>query len=75
MSHKSVKDNDYLSQAQLNSIIRNTFITTDGKRALEFFIEEFSDRNSAVRGDPYMTHYNEGQRSVVNLIKKCIKGD
>lgn len=69
---KSVKDSDYLSQDQLNSIIQKTFNTHDGKKTLEYFVEMFEMRSSVVKGDPYMTHYNEGQRSVVNLIKDCM---
>lgn len=64
-----------LTNNQLQNIITNTFKTHNGKKLLEFFDEEYSNRDSVVKGDPYMTHYNEGQRSVVNLIKEYMKGD
>jgi len=75
MTYRLIKDSKYLTQEQLNGIISRTFNTPDGKKVLEFFDREYSERSSVVKGDPHMTYYNEGQRSVVNLIKYCINGE
>lgn len=75
MKYRSVKDPKYLTQEQVNHIINRTFSTADGKKTLEFLIEDYEERSSVAKGDPYMTYFNEGQRSVVNLIKECVKGE
>jgi len=49
-------------------IIKRAFSGPDGDKAFELLSKEFADRVSHVRGDPYTTAFNEGQRSVVLFL-------
>lgn len=64
-----------MNQKELNSIVSRVFNTLDGKQLLGFLEYEYGERQSAVKGDSHMTYFREGQRSVLNLIKECIKGE
>lgn len=45
------------------------FATPQGQAVLQDLEDQFFNRTSLVRGDPYMTHANEGAREVVLYIK------
>lgn len=57
-----------------SSLYAKVFSTPDGKEVLADLEEQFHNRTSIVRGDPYATHAMEGAREVVLFIKNRIEG-
>ena len=50
------------------------FATPSGKEIYADLLKTYYDRDSFIEGDPYATHYKDGQRSVVLGIKRIIDG-
>lgn len=58
---------------KMDKLTASVFSTPNGKKLLEYFVDEFCDRISVVKGDSHMTYFKEGQRSIVSMIVNIIK--
>lgn len=57
--------------AELTRAFYNTFTGADGERVLRYFEENYGGLSFA-NGNPELTNFNEGQRSVLLAIKDFI---
>jgi len=64
-----------LSHDELCAIYRKVFSSGLGKTVLEDLRRSYGDRSSFIPGDPYGTHFREGQRGVYLDIIAMIEQD
>ena len=57
------------------SKIKSLFTAPDGEAVFKLLELEFSDRTSFTAGDPHMTAFKEGQRSVILFIKDTLESE
>ncbi len=55
--------------------LKRWLLSPDGKKNVAVLEREFSDRTSHVRGDPYTSAFNEGQRSVILFMKDIMESN
>lgn len=52
----------------------DVFTSPIGKAIFEDLIMAYDNRDSYVQGDPYATHFKDGQRSVILGIRRILYG-
>lgn len=67
---RAVSEDEYAKYKEYYDL----FTSSIGKKIYEDLIETYHNIESFCYGDPYATHYKDGQRSVVLGIKRIVEG-